>query len=53
MDDERPPLAPPLLLSQPAVRAPNENLDAAVPSETTGEMVSESDSWLPERRSGG
>ena len=36
MDDDRPPLAPPPPLSQPAVRALNENQDGAAPSESTG-----------------
>ena len=45
MGDDRLPLASPLPLSQPAVRALNENQDAAAPSESTGAdgVASESD----------
>ena len=48
MDDDRLPLASPLPLSQPAVRAPYENQDAAIPSETTrvDGMVGESEIFV-------
>ena len=51
MDDDRPPLASPLSLSQPAVlQAPNENQGAAAPSETTGVDGVARESDTPESR---